>query len=231
MVEMQAEVLGVYVGKPQLIGETRRGPVESAIAKAPVEDAVTLELGPTSLAGDRQADLTVHGGPDKAVYAYPSESYAGWQADGFVVSRGGMGENLTLAGVTEHDVHVGDVWRWGSALVQVSQPRAPCYKLSLHTGRKDIGPRMIATGRSGWYLRVLEPGTVPARGLLTLVERPDGAATVHDTFKAMFFGSALDTGEVAATEQQAVVEQVLATPALAESWRTELAARQPGGQS
>jgi MOSC domain-containing protein YiiM len=126
----------VYVGKPRLIGKTRRGPVESAIAKARVT-AAELELGLTNLAGDRQADRNAHGGPDKAVYAYPRDSYVGWQTDGFAVDVGGLGENLALGDISEHDVRVGDVWRWGSALVEVSQPRSPCYKLSLHAGRKD----------------------------------------------------------------------------------------------
>lgn len=207
-----------------MIGETRRGPVTSSIAKSPIV-AEELDLGATNLAGDRQADLSVHGGPDKAVYAYPSESYAAWQTDGFAVEIGGLGENVALSGVTEQDVLIGDVWQWGSALVQVSQPRAPCFKLSRHTGRKDIGPRMIATGRSGWYLRVVEPGTVPTLGSMTLVDRPDGAPSVHEAFSAIFFGSAQDASGLSGDDQQRIVQRVLAAPALAEQWRVGLAAR------
>jgi MOSC domain-containing protein YiiM len=209
-------VIGVFVGKPAVIGEIRGRPIESGIAKAPVS-APELELAPTNLEGDRQADLTVHGGPDKAVYAYPSEHYAAWRDDGFELEVGGVGENLALAGATEHDVLLGDVWRWGDALVQVSQPRAPCFKLAIHAGRKDVGPRMTATGRCGWYLRVIEPGTVPTGGELVLHDRPLGAPTVAETFRALF-----DPGG----HEDGVVAKVVASPALAESWRSGILARQ-----
>jgi MOSC domain-containing protein YiiM len=208
------EIVGVFVGQPSVIGAVRGRPIESGIAKSPVA-APVLDLAPTNLAGDRQADLTVHGGPDKAVYAYPSEHYAAWQADGFDLRVGGVGENLALAGALEDEVLLGDVWRWGGALVQVSQPRAPCFKLAMHAGRKDVGPRMLATRRCGWYLRVLEPGAVPTSGALALHDRMADAPSVAETFAVMFGG--VDDGAVA---------RVLASPALAESWRTGLLARQ-----
>lgn len=231
-----ADVLATFVGRPRPIGETRGRVVESAIGKARVE-AATIELGETNLAGDRQADLRVHGGPDKAVYVYPSEHLAAWQADGFAVEAGGLGENLSLAGVTERDALLGDVWRWGDALVQVSQPRAPCFKLAIHAGRKDIGPRMIETGRSGWYLRVLQPGIVPTSGPLALVQRDDGSPSVHDAFAAMFAGRDGDgaggsggaDGSDGAVDDD-VVARLLASPALAESWRAPLAARRAGAR-
>jgi MOSC domain-containing protein YiiM len=210
-----ATVAAVFVGTPGVIGEVRGRPVESAIAKARVA-AAELELGLTNLAGDRQADLRVHGGPDKAVYVYPTAHHPAWQAEGYAVDVGGFGENVALAGVAEDEVRLGDRWRWGAALVEISQPRAPCHKLALHTGRKDIGPRMLATGRSGWYLRVVEPGVVPTAGTMTLVERPAGAPTLRETFGIMFdeaFGDA------------ATLDRVLASPALAGSWRVSLAAR------
>ena len=212
----RAAIVGVFVGQPAPIGEMRGRPVVSAIAKAPVTSA-WLDLSTTNLAGDRQADLSVHGGPDKAVYVYPVAHDAAWRADGFAVDVGGFGENLALEGVAEDDVRLGDAWRWGEALVEVSQPRAPCYKLSLHTGRKDVGPRMLATGRCGWYLRVLEPGRVPTAGALTLERRDAGAPTVTDTFVAMF-----DDGRAAETD---VVDRVLRSPALAAGWRDPLQAR------
>lgn len=214
---LRSGIAGVFVGLPSVIGEVRGRPVESGIAKQAVT-APTLALSTTNLAGDRQADLTVHGGPDKAVYAYPARHYPAWRDDGFVVDIGGLGENVALAEVDEHAVLLGDVWRWGDALLQVSQPRAPCYKLALHTGRKDVGPRMIATGRCGWYFRVLRTGTVPTSGELTLVERADGAPTLAETFAAVF-GAA---GDPVAPE---AVGRVLASPALADGWRQPLLAR------
>ena len=219
---LTATVAAVYVGQPRHIGETRRGPVESAIAKTRV-DGPTLALGTTNLAGDRQADLRVHGGPDKAVYVYPTEHYPAWRGEGFDVEVGGLGENVALAGATERDVLLGDVWRWGDARLQVSQPRSPCYKLALHAGRKDIGPRMIEAGRTGWYLRVLETGTVPTGGPFALDDRDAGAPSVHDLFAAMF----APDDEVDAE----VVDRVLRSPALADAWRRPLAARRGGART
>jgi MOSC domain-containing protein YiiM len=211
-----AVIVGVFVGQPAPVGEVRGRPVLSAIAKAPVTSA-GLDLFPTNLAGDRQADLSVHGGPDKAVYVYPAAHYPAWRADGFAVEVGGFGENLALDGIAEADVRLGDAWRWGEALVEVSQPRAPCYKLSLHTGRKDVGPRMLVTGRCGWYFRVLETGRVPTAGSLTLERRDPGAPTIADAFAAMF-----DDGRAAEID---VVDRVLRSPALAAGWRDPLQAR------
>jgi MOSC domain-containing protein YiiM len=218
--------VGVFVGQPQVIGETRQGPVTSGIAKTRVE-APELALGPTNLAGDRQADLSVHGGPDKAVYFYPADHYPTWQEDGFDVEVGGLGENVTVAGGTERDVRIGDRWRWGEATVEVSQPRAPCYKLAVHTGRKDIGPRMIATGRCGWYVRVVEPGAVPTSGHLTLVHRDPAAPTVEEAFAAMFGvnGPVPRGTEPTDRDRERTRQRVLASDALADQWRTFLLAR------
>lgn len=218
--DVVAEVVAVFVGEPRLIGQVRGKPVHSGIGKSRV-DAPAIELGIVNLAGDRQADLSVHGGPDKAVYVYPSEHYRAWHHDGFAVDVGGVGENVALAGASEHEVRLGDVWRWGTALVQVSQPRAPCYKLSLHSGRKDIGPRMLATGRSGWYLRVLQPGTVPTGGSVALEHRDDAAPTVRETFAVMFGGSRAGADD----DDRDTLARVLRSPALADAWRAPLVAR------
>lgn len=210
-----AEVVGVFVGRPQEIGQVRGRTVRSAIAKQPVS-AATLALSEVNLAGDEQADLKSHGGPDKAVYLYPSDHYPAWQADGFHVDVGGLGENVAVQGIDERQVRLGDVWRWGDALVQPSQPRSPCYKLALHTARRALGPRMIATRRCGWYARVLQPGQVPTRGPLVLEQRDDGAPTIHETFGVMFGDDDVD---------QEALERVLASPALSEQWRGPLVAR------
>ncbi|MFB9925042.1 MOSC domain-containing protein [Amycolatopsis halotolerans] len=170
----------VYVGEPTVLGHQRDQPVLSAIRKTRV-DAGELALSELNLAGDRQADLSVHGGPDKAVYVYPVEHYPVWTAEGYSVAHGDFGENLSVHGALESDARIGDVWAWGDALVQVAQPRHPCFKLAMHTGRKDVVPAMIDTNRCGWYLRVLRPGTVPTAGPLELVERTEGP-TVAETF-------------------------------------------------
>ncbi|MEU4246991.1 MOSC domain-containing protein [Amycolatopsis sp. NPDC026612] len=209
-------VEGVYVGEPSVLGYRRERAVLSAITKALVA-APELNLTELNLDGDRQADLTVHGGVDKAIYVYPAEHYPAWAADGVEARPGGFGENVSLTGVTEDDVRIGDVWAWGDALVQVSQPRQPCFKLAMKTGRKDITPLMIDSGRSGWYLRVLRPGTVPTSGPLELAERADGP-TITEVYLVSFanYGQLPEDKVEAALD---LADRVLAAPALSASYR------------
>ncbi|MEV5719477.1 MOSC domain-containing protein [Amycolatopsis mediterranei] len=206
---------GVFVGEPSVLGHRRDRPVLSAITKARVT-APELTLTELNLDGDRQADLTVHGGVDKAVYVYPAEHYPAWREEGFDAAVADFGENVSLSGVTEEDVRIGDVWAWGDALVQVSQPRSPCFKLAMKTGRKDVTPLMIDSGRSGWYLRVLRPGTVPTSGAVELVERADGP-TVAEVYVVSF----ANYGQLPEEKAEAALDfadRVLATPALSVSW-------------
>ncbi len=132
-------LVAVNVAKPKYLGEHRGKPILSGIAKLPVAvDHLWLDL--LNLEGDGQADLSVHGGPDKAVYAYPSEHLADWAAElGQQLGPAAFGENLTTAGGTEDQVCIGDRWYWGDAVLEVTQPRAPCFKLAIHRGRGDIG--------------------------------------------------------------------------------------------
>ncbi|MGW4065836.1 MOSC domain-containing protein [Amycolatopsis sp. NPDC004747] len=207
---------GVFVGEPSVLGYRRERPVLSAITKARVT-APELNLTELNLDGDRQADLTVHGGVDKAVYVYPTEHYPAWAAEGLDAEPGGFGENISLSGATEDDVRIGDVWAWGDALVQVSQPRQPCFKLAMKTGRKDVTPLMIDSGRCGWYLRVLRPGTVPTSGAVELVERADGP-TITEVYLVSFanYGQLPEDKVAAALD---LADRVLATPALSASYR------------
>jgi MOSC domain-containing protein YiiM len=214
-------IVETRVGRPLPLGPRD---TTSAIAKAPVgPEPITLDE--INLAGDDQADRTVHGGPDKAVYSFPSEHAVDWRADGFAIDPGGGGENLVTEGGRERDVRIGDIWRWGDARVQISQPRAPCFKLSLHTRRKDVGTRMIATGRSGWYLRVLEPAVVDPHGELVLVERDDAAPTVFECFAVMF------PGFRAEADDPALVRRVLGTTTLSDEWLGSVLHRNPHAQS
>lgn len=204
----------VYVGEPSVLGHQRDQPVLSAIRKTRVE-AGELALSELNLAGDRQADLSVHGGPDKAVYVYPIEHYPVWTAEGYSVAHGDFGENLSVHGALESDARIGDVWAWGDALVQIAQPRHPCFKLAMRTGRKDVVPAMISTQRCGWYLRVLRPGTVPTAGPLDLVEQAEGP-TVGETFLAASanYAQLPDPGPMLE-----LAERVLSTAALPETYR------------
>ncbi|WP_370934021.1 MOSC domain-containing protein [Amycolatopsis sp. cg13] len=204
----------VYVGEPTVLGHQRDQPVLSAIRKTRVADA-ELALSELNLTGDRQADLSVHGGPDKAVYVYPVEHYPVWTDEGYSVAHGDFGENLSVQGALESDVRIGDIWAWGDALVQIAQPRHPCFKLAMRTGRKDVVPAMIDTRRCGWYLRVLRPGTVPTAGPLEVVERAEGP-TVGETFLAAAANYARLPEPGPMLE---LADRVLSTDALPEGYR------------
>jgi MOSC domain-containing protein YiiM len=173
-------LVSVNVGQPRLIGTFRGAPVLSAIGKRPVQ-ARTLSLDWLNLAGDGQADRRVHCGPDKAVYAYPSQHLPLWIAElgpDPPFRPGTFGENLTTEGLLEDEVRIGDVWAWGDALLQVTQPCSPCFKLATVTGRRDIIRRMIENGRTGWYPRVLRPGAVPVSGPIAVVARVPDAISI-----------------------------------------------------
>ena len=208
-------LLAVNVGRPRLLARQHGEPVQSGIAKQPVT-VPSLGLDRLNLEGDAQADLTVHGGPDKAVYAYPSEHLPWWTAElGHELGPAAFGENLSTVGATEDDVSIGDRWRWGEALLEVSQPRSPCYKLALHRGVGDIGPRFNASGRTGWYLRVLETGDVPTAGPIEVVERHVLGATVG-AIHAAFHDRDVPPE---------VLEALLCVEPLADGWKAALARR------
>ncbi len=166
--------------------------------------------------GDGQADLSVHGGPDKAVYTYPSEHWPWWQAQRFACVPATFGENLTLAGATESDVRIGDRFRWGDAVLEVSQPRAPCYKFAIHTARPDAPQLMTISARCGWYLRVVEEGRADTvEAVMTRVSAAPENPSVDEAFRAMF------APRMPAETRQKVYD----TPALAEAWREGVAMR------
>ena len=172
----------VNVGLPQPLA-THKGDVQSGIIKMPVAGRVRVRrLG---LDGDGQADLTVHGGPDKAVYAYSHDHYPHWeQALGRAdLGPGSFGENLTVDGMLEGDVRIGDIYRIGSAVMQVTQPRSPCFKLAAHLGLPDFAKLFLASGRSGFYLRVLEEGDVGAGDAVELVSSPPTGLTVLEDLR------------------------------------------------
>lgn len=135
-----------------------------------------------NLDGDRQADLTVHGGPAKAVYAYPSEHYPLWKNElpPMVLPWGMFGENLTTEGMSEQEIHIGDKFRIGEAIVMVTQPRTPCYKLALKFQRDDMLERMLSNGRSGFYFAVEHQGILKAGDSIERVHEDPGAISVAE---------------------------------------------------
>ena len=208
------ELLSVNVGLPKPLGLWRGEPVLSAFDKRAVT-AATVMVRSAAIDGDGQADLEVHGGVDKAVYAYPTANWPWWERQHQLACRPGLfGENLTLGGGDEDSVHIGDRFAWGDALLEVSQPRAPCFKLAMYTARPEIPHAMTASARCGWYFRVLQEGAAPVCGTLIRVQASE-CPTVRQTFAALFW-AAPDVG---------VLQRIHAAPALAAAWRKQVAKR------
>lgn len=202
------EVRAVAMGTPTVIGQNRRGDIVSGIRKR-IVTMESIRIGTLNIEGDGQADLRNHGGVDKAVYCYPAEHRPYWKAEiGYAADEAPFGENLSTFGITEAEARIGDVWRWGSVVLQISQPRWPCYKLVLHSGHADMIRRFVDSGRSGWYLRVLEPGVARRAEPITLEARDPSSISVRMAFDAA--RGHLDDADMA---------QVYAHPALADAWR------------
>ena len=205
------QLLSVNVALPQDIvwqGRTVRTSIFKQPAAGPVK--VLAE----HLAGDGQADLRVHGGRDKAVYAYPHEHYAYWQQHlpAELLVPGAFGENLTTHGLLEPEVRVGDCFQIGTAVLQAVQPRRPCVKLGIRLNRPAVVREFEQAGRSGIYFRVQEPGVVQAGDAITLLERSPYTATIQDMVACLASGP----------HDLATVRALLATPYLSVSWRERL---------
>lgn len=200
---------------PVMVGRARpfRADEHSAIAKHPA--GAPVMAGPLGLAGDEQADLTVHGGIDKAIHHYPHDHYPAWAAEldghALLAAPGAFGENITTDGLTENLMCIGDRLRLGHALIEISQGRQPCWKIDHRFQRRGVTARVIESGRCGWYYRVLEPGSVAEGDTVALVERPHPQWTVARTFRLLIAG-----GHKAEPE---ALPELAVLPALAESWR------------
>jgi len=169
---VEPHVVSVHVGKVARLGPGR---VRSAFVKSAAGGPVAV--GMLGLAGDEQADPRVHGGPDKAVYGYACRHYGAWAPEypdsANLFTPGGVGENLAIDGIDETDICVGDIHRVGTTLLQVCQPRQPCFKFALRFQNGQLPRAMVRNGRSGWYYRVLREGRVAAGDRLALHDRPN----------------------------------------------------------
>ena len=204
-------LLSVNVGLPREVVEGDRV-VLTSIFKTPVAGPVAIRGH--NLEGDRQSDLSVHGGRAKAVYAYPHEHYAFWRAQlpEVAFSPGQFGENLTIEGLGEADVHVGDRLRIGSAELVVTQPRMPCYKLGIRFGRPEMVKRFLESRRSGFYLQVAAEGEVAAGDAIAIVARHPAAVSMPELLR-MYLKEATDPARL---------REAVAIPALSDAWRGEL---------
>jgi MOSC domain-containing protein YiiM len=201
-------VLSVQTGRAAPLGPDH---VPSAFVKSP--RAGPVHVGLLGLEGDEQADLSVHGGPEKAVYAYAAAHYPAWAlqfpelAPAF--QGGAMGENLTVAGMDEAAICVGDVHGIGSARLQVCQPRQPCFKFGLRHGNKQLPKAMVKSGYSGWYYRVLEEGSLSAGDKLMVLERPNPGFAFTRLVEIVYHGKA--------TEEE--LGRMAQMPGLASQWQ------------
>lgn len=206
---MRLRILSVNVGRPRIIALINGEPVLSGIRKhATAQDR--LFVSKINIDGDGQADLTVHGGFDKAVYAYSARHWPWWEYEHQLpCGPGAFGENLTLADGDEADICIGDRFAWGDVELEVAQPRAPCFKFQIHTQRNDTAALMTASGRCGFYLRVVREGFAPTQAAYLERIFDSGAANVREAFLAVLGKPPIEQ-----------LEHVLAAPGLAQSWRS-----------
>ncbi len=212
----QPIIASIQVGQPRQMTDEgwpdiRMGPWVSAIIKQPVSGPVWLAA--TNLAGDRQGNPAVHGGPDKAALAYGAGHYPLWRAElGRELPYGAFGENLTIEGLDEGSVCIGDTFEAGEAIVQVSQPRQPCWKIARRWGIKELTALVADNGRTGWYLRVLREGHLEEGQPVRLADRP------HPEWPVMRATRVIQNRR----REMALANELTRLPELADSWKTQL---------
>ena len=208
------KLLSLNVGKPQVALWNGRS-ILTGIFKEPVEGRVAL--GQFNLEGDGQADLSVHGGASKAVYAYPAAHYAGWRREfpDMDLPFGMFGENFTVEGIDEESAHIGDRFRIGTAELVVTEPRMPCYKLGVRFGRMDIVKRFLDSRKSGFYLAVEREGDVGAGDRLERIESDARRVSVRDIVRVY----------VEDKDDAEMMRRAVAIEVLPEQWRQEFLQR------
>ncbi|MFN2744234.1 MOSC domain-containing protein [Bacillus sp. z60-18] len=214
-----ADILSINIGKPKQV-QFKNKTVSTGIYKTTVQEPLFLSW--TNLEGDGQADLVHHGGREKAVCVYPYEHYSFWEnALQRKLEYGALGENLTIKGLLETDVSIGDVFQLGEAIVQVSQPRQPCYKLSVRYGVPDMVLKVQETGYTGFYFRVLQEGRVDKNSGLRRISRHPKALTVS-------FANRIKHHEKDHVEG---IKKLLEVEELSASWRASFLKRLDGEEA
>jgi MOSC domain-containing protein YiiM len=204
METLQGRVLSVNVGRPRQF-EYHGRPARSAIWKSPASGRVAARG--VNLAGDDQADRSAHGGPDKAIYAYAVEDLDWWARDlGRTIQPGELGENLTTEGIGVNAARIGERWAVGTTVLEVSEPRVPCWRLAVRMQDPKFPRRFMEALRPGAYLRILTEGELGAGDEIRVIERPDHALTVGEMLRIYAF-------------DQAEIGRFLAIPRMSESWR------------
>jgi MOSC domain-containing protein YiiM len=206
------QIASIHVGKIAPLGSEG---VLSGFVKQAV--AGPVRVTPLGILGDEQADPSVHGGPEKAVYGYATSHYTAWRREypqhSLLLVPGGFGENLAFDGLSESDLCVGDIHGIGSAQLQVCQPRQPCFKLALRFDDKHLPKAMIRNGRAGWYYRVLEPGVINPGDRVEVLDR------LNPTFPFTRLVELISRGKASTAE----LEQMRDMPGLAQDWQQRAA--------
>ena len=202
------KIVAISVGRPRDV-QWRGRIVKTSIFKTPVAHRVRVTR--TNIEGDEQSDLSVHGGPEKAIYAYPAEHYDFWRRElpDAELTWGAFGENLTTLGLLEDEVWIGDHYRIGSAELVVTQPRMPCYKLAIRFGQTEMVKRFLESRRSGFYLAVEREGDVGADDAIERIARDERRLSVADVVKLYGADSA----------NQPLLESASNHPSLPSTWR------------
>jgi MOSC domain-containing protein YiiM len=205
---MRMKVVAVSVGRPREV-QWRGRTVQTSIFKTPVSGRVHVAKG--NIEGDQQSDLSVHGGLEKAVYAYPAEHYDFWRRElpDAELPWGAFGENLTTEGLLEDEVWIGDRYRVGTAQLVVTQPRMPCYKLAIRFGQTEMVKRFLQSRRSGFYFSVAQEGETGAGDVIERLTRNDKRLTIADVVSLYATDS----------ENQTLLESASEHPSLPEAWR------------
>lgn len=211
-----ADIVSINIGKSVTINHNGKE-LRTGIFKSQIDERVYL--GELNFEGDEQADLKHHGGVDKAVCVYPVEHYAYWEdVLETELQYGAFGENVTVRGLTEKNVNIGDTFQLGEAVVQISQPRQPCFKLAVRYGFKQLPLLFQETGYTGYYFRVLTPGWVELNSTITLLEEHPQQLSVQFANRVMH----------QALKNREAVERLLQVDALSASWRKTLSQRLAG---
>jgi MOSC domain-containing protein YiiM len=212
----QPSIISLNIGMPRIVRYEDRD-VATAIFKQPVDDGAFLTR--TGFLGDKQGDLKNHGGLDKAACVHAYEHYSYWQEElNRQLAPGAFGENLTIAGMPEEAVCIGDLYQIGGAVVQVSQPRQPCYKINIRLDAENMPARIEGQGSTGYYLRVIEEGKIMNADVPTLLKR-------HPLHVSVAYVNQITHHE---KQNREGIERILSVEALSDSWRNRLAARLNG---
>ena len=204
MIKTKGRLLSVNVGRVRLFEYNRR-PAKSAIWKTPVTGRIAARG--VNLEGDEQADRKAHGGPDKAIYAYAVEDLHWWQQElARPLVYGALGENLTTEGIAVNDALIGERWEIGTTVVEVSEPRVPCWRLGVRMNDETFPRRFTAALRPGSYLRIIVEGDLASGDEIRVIHRPDHDLTIQDVFRIY-------------TRDRNEVVRLVAIPQLSESWR------------